>query len=229
MIEEVKTLVEAIIEQREEGAKGQREIREGQRDYYRENREGQRDYRDSREGRADYYREIRENANLNSFDFQEQSRRSLNEIDLTNLMNLPSAQIKKPPPAPSAPVGSIGASNAPLSNHTTTSTTLTRADYTSELVSLRDELLQRPERRELQELRQSVGLLSKEAVGKITFEEAEKLLLRFQKEIFIKLAQERGELEEAEGRLSRAMELRSDEVMRRVEDLSEKRGGGAKL
>jgi hypothetical protein len=51
-----------------------------------------------------------------------------------------------------------------------------------------------------------VSSISKEVVGKVTFEEAEKLMIRFQKDIFVKLNQERGELEGVENRLNKLVE-----------------------
>ena len=43
-------------------------------------------------------------------------------------------------------------------------------------------------------MKQSVSVLGKEVVAKVTFEEAEKLMIKFQKDIFLKLAQEKGDL-----------------------------------
>jgi hypothetical protein len=66
MIEEVKALVEAMLDQREENFK----------------RDVDRRYRDT---------------GCNSFDFQDQSRRSLVEMDFANIMNMPnpSQQLKR--------------------------------------------------------------------------------------------------------------------------------------
>ena len=100
MIEEVKTLVDAMLEQREEMYKRDVDRRYG-----------------------------------NSFEFPDHSRRSLNEIDFTNLMNMPhSQQLKKncqhPQPIPSMQF-------APPKTET----------YTLELQELRGEILNKPERR----------------------------------------------------------------------------------
>lgn len=58
----------------------------------------------------------------------------------------------------------------------------------------------------MQELRTAVSNLSKDVVGKISFEETEKLILKFQKDIFMRLADTRSHLEEAEIKLQRQID-----------------------
>jgi hypothetical protein len=96
--------------------------------------------------------------NISSFEMQENSRQSLNEVDFANFINrhhgTQSQQLRKP---------NILLAPMPLPQ-------LSKFDsFQLEIVQLRDEILAKADRREIQELRTAVGNLGKEVVGKVTF------------------------------------------------------------
>ena len=63
-----------------------------------------------------------------------------------------------------------------------------------------------PTGRELAEVKSQLSALTKDMVSKITYEEVERLMLRFQKEVFMKMGESRSVMVELEARLGRGME-----------------------
>lgn len=61
--------------------------------------------------------------------------------------------------------------------------------------------MNKTERKELQELKMAISKIDKGLVSKIGFEETQKLILKFQRDIFVKLSQNRGTSEDLEARL----------------------------
>lgn len=71
--------------------------------------------------------------------------------------------------------------------------------------------------------------ISKDLVSRVTFDETEKLILKFQKDIFLKLKNDKISPDEIEGKIDSAIETHMHDIREQVKSISKGRAVGEKL